>query len=131
MAARPQSPCHVQAIHTGKHDIEQDQVKCMGLRLLKPFDAIHCYHHRVAFPQKAPAEQFGHFGIVFHDEYPHLQYYQLVTAGLGLDEDFAYRRPAATQLTLRIDPYNNEDSYERSLDHSSKRRVCREKTQGG
>ena len=72
----------------------------------------------------------AHFGIVFDDEYPHLQYYQLVTAGLGLDEDFAYRRPGATQLTLRIDPYN-EDSYERSLDHSSKRRVCREKHREG
>jgi len=63
---REPRPRHAEAVHHGKHDIEDDGVKTAGQRRFQPLAPVVGYHHRMAFLGQTLAKQRGQPLLVFY-----------------------------------------------------------------
>ncbi len=60
------------AIHAGKHEIQDDHVECMMLENLKSIESVFRSHDIMMFEFKISLDIVADGLVVFYDQYPHL-----------------------------------------------------------
>ncbi|GAB3874278.1 hypothetical protein GCM10029964_015980 [Kibdelosporangium lantanae] len=64
----PQDPAHVQAVHTGQHDVEDQQVGAVPADLVERVPAVVHDHHGVLLAFQVAPDQLGLFGVVLGED---------------------------------------------------------------
>src|SRR5882762_10364916 len=70
----PQTSRNGEAVHTGQHHVQNDEVEFPALSHLEALAAIQSNCNGMAFFGQTLAEQFSHPGFIFNHENPHKDY---------------------------------------------------------